>query len=222
MVIFNYSTDQHRFVSLVSNLFQVDALENLHIVQSKLVERSNLEWKDESSSEFHKLFYGKLSLGKNDAWTEIIETYDSFVKNEISKRIPGDFLVQKFPSFRVQLPNSRAINKWHFDSDKDHGHPEGEINVQIPLTVMYDTSATWIESVPGMQDFKPMNMIPGQYTIFNGNKCTHGNKSNNTGLTRVSFDFRVIRRETLEAQTTRNSATLGVKFAIGGYYKEVK
>jgi hypothetical protein len=222
MVTFNYSAEQYGFVRMVSELFQVDALESLHIAHSDLVERGNLEWKDESSSEFHKLFYGKLSLGKENAWTEIIEAYDSFVREEISKRISGDFLVQKFPSFRVQLPNSRANNKWHYDSDKDHGHPEGEINVQIPLTVMYDTSATWIESVPGMQDFKPMNMVPGQYTIFNGNKCTHGNKSNTTGLTRVSFDFRAIRRETLEAQITRNSATLGVKFAVGGYYKEVK
>ena len=32
----------------------------------------------------------------------------------------------------------------------------------------------------------------GQYCMFNGNKCTHGNKPNKTSLTRVSFDFRVI------------------------------
>lgn len=222
MVTFNYSTEQYRFVRLVSDLFQVDALENLHVVHSKIADSASLEWKDESSSEFHKLFYSKLSLGKDNAWTEIIETYESFVKNEITKCIPGNFVVQKFPSFRVQLPNSRAINKWHCDSDKDHGHPEGEINIQVPLTIMHDTSATWVESVPGMQYFEPMNMVPGQYTIFNGNKCIHGNKANTTGLTRVSFDFRAIRRETLDAQITRNSATLGVKFAIGGYYKEVK
>lgn len=222
MLTFSYSTEQYKFIKLVSDLFQVESLENLHIAHSKLSGRESSEWKEESSSEFHKIFYGRLNLEKEDAWTDIIETYESFVKNEVSKRVPGDFLFQKFPSFRVQTPNSKAINKWHYDSDKDHGHPEGEINIQIPLTVMHDTSATWIESLPGMRDFKPMNMFPGQYTIFNGNKCTHGNKENTTGLTRVSFDFRIIRREILEAQSTKNSATLGLKFAVGGYYKEVK
>ena len=222
MITYDYCTKQYNFISLVSDLFQVNALESLHTVQSKIANGSSIEWKDESSSEFHKLFYGRLSLDKDNVWSEIVDVYDSFVRDEVSKRVPGEFLVQKFPSFRVQLPNSRAINKWHCDSDKDHGHPEGEINIQIPLTVMYDTSATWIESVPGMHDFKPMNMVPGQYTIFNGNKCIHGNKTNTTGLTRVSFDFRIIRKETLAAQNTRNSATLGVKFTVGGYYKEVK
>lgn len=222
MITYDYCIKQYNFISLVSDLFQVNSLENLHTVQSKIANGSSIEWKDESSSEFHKIFYGRLSLDKDNMWSEIVDVYDSFVRNEVSKRVPGEFLVQKFPSFRVQLPNSRAINKWHCDSDKDHGHPEGEINIQIPLTVMHDTSATWIESVPGMHDFKPMNMVPGQYTIFNGNKCIHGNKTNTTGLTRVSFDFRIIRKETLAAQNTRNSATLGVKFTVGGYYKEVK
>jgi hypothetical protein len=219
MLTFDYSIEKYNFIKIVSDFFKVDPLENLHIFYSDI--DKNFEWKEESSSIFHKMFYEKLSLGNSNEWKEIVDVYDSFVKNELNKHIFGDFVVQKFPSFRIQLPNSKAINKWHFDSDEDHRHPEGEINIQIPLTVMHDSSATWIESIPGMKNFTPINMFSGQYTIFNGNKCTHGNKVNKTGLTRLSFDFRVIGREKLESQQTKMSATTKTKFSVGGYYKEI-
>ena len=31
-----------------------------------------------------------------------------------------------------------------------------------------------------------------EFIVFNGNKCIHGNKLNDTGKTRVSLDFRII------------------------------
>ena len=119
--------------------------------------------------------------------------------------------------------HAKAINKWHYDADKDHRHPDGEINIQIPLTVMYDSSATWIESIPGLKDFAPMEMFPEQFAIFYGNKCMHGNKTNETGLTRVSLDFRIINKAVLKEQETKlqSSATINTKFAVGGYYEEI-
>lgn len=224
MKIYEYNKNNYRFDEMLKDLFSVPALELMHVFHSGTSLNNSAEWREESDGRFHQLFYSKLNLrGPGKPWQEIIEVYDSFVKNEIRNKLndEADFLVQQFPSLRVQLPNSQAIHKWHFDSDVDHGHPTGEINIQIPLTVMYDTSATWIEAVPGMGKFTPMNMFPGQFAIFNGNKCTHGNKSNKTGLTRVSFDFRVIPKKTLEVQIPNKSATFGIKFSNGGYYKEL-
>jgi hypothetical protein len=45
-------------------------------------------------------------------------------------------------------------------------HPEWEINFQVALTDIYDTQATWVESVPGLKDFSPMEMKYGEYYIL--------------------------------------------------------
>jgi hypothetical protein len=224
MKIYDYDRNLYGFNRMLRELYNVPALEVIHLFVEDMSYKTSVEWKEESDGKLHQIFYSRLNLrDPKNVWQEMVNEYDSFVRNEVKNKLNSDveFLVQQFPSFRVQLPNSQAIHKWHYDSDVDHGHPTGEINVQIPLTMMYDTSATWIEPVPGMGTYTPMNMFPGQYAIFNGNKCTHGNKVNNTGLTRVSFDFRIIPKKTLESQSTSKSATLGVKFSNGEYYKEL-
>ena len=125
---------------------------------------------------------------------------------------------QAFPSFRVHIPNDQAIHKWHHDSDENHNHPDWEINFQVALTKMWDSNAMWLESVPGLGDFKPVEMEVGDYTIFYGNKCAHGNKENKTGKTRVSIDFRVLPYDKYDESSAKNSATAGTKFVIGQYY----
>lgn len=224
MKIYDYDKSLYGFDEMLKNLFEVPSLELIHLFHKDKISDENIQWKQESDGIIHQIFYSKLNLREpGGSWKEMIDSYDLFVKNEIKNKLNKnvEYLMQQFPSFRVQFPNSQAIHKWHFDSDSDHGHPTGEINIQIPLTIMYDTSATWIEPVPGMGTFIPMNMFPGQFSIFNGNKCTHGNKVNITGLTRVSFDFRIIPKNTLEAQVPNKSATFGMKFSNGGYYKEL-
>jgi ectoine hydroxylase-related dioxygenase (phytanoyl-CoA dioxygenase family) len=124
------------------------------------------------------------------------------------------------PSFRVHLPDDKAIHKWHYDSDKDHLHPEWEINFQIALTDMIGTRATWVEVVPGFKNYVPMEMTYGEYYVFNGNKCTHGNKENISGKTRVSFDFRILPKDKYNP-TAKKSVTAKKKFLLGEYYKEV-
>ena len=128
------------------------------------------------------------------------------------------FVYQAFPSFRVHIPNDQAIHKWHHDSDEHHNHPDWEINFQVALTKMWDSNAMWLESVPGLGDFKPVEMEVGDYTIFYGNKCAHGNKENKTGKTRVSMDFRVLPYDKYDESSAKNSATAGTKFVIGHYY----
>jgi hypothetical protein len=151
---------------------------------------------------------------------ELEESFKQFIKNEVAPLFQEDILHQYMPSFRVHLPGDKAIHKWHYDSDEDHKHPSWEINFQIPLTDTYETQSIWIESVPGLRDFNPMNMKVGQYAIFDGNRCMHGNKENETNLTRVSFDFRVIPSSRYE-NNTKESVTTSKKFIEGEYYRRV-
>tara|TARA_R110000765_G_scaffold418200_1_gene521472 strand:+ start:660 stop:1418 length:759 start_codon:yes stop_codon:yes gene_type:complete len=187
-VIKQYNSKVYPFQDIVAKLFNVDDLSKVHILDLELTKQEPLVQENEAETFFHKTFYGKL----NEGWKELTDTYESFIKNELSKHIKGSFVYQKTPTFRAHVPNQTAVSKWHYDSDPNHGHPDWEINIQIPLTVMRGTAATWVETVPGLGNYESMDMKYGEYVIFDGNRCTHGNYPNNTDKTRVSFDFRII------------------------------
>ena len=214
---YTYDTSKYKFKELIENHFNVNNLARLHDERRDLLPKEQLNFFTETKTKFHQHFYSKLREG----WNEIELAYENFIKNEITPMLNFKFIYQSFPSIRFHIPNDQAIHYWHYDSDKDHMHPEWEINFQIALTDMYDTQATWIESVPGLGDFSPMEMTYGDYYAFDGNKCIHGNKVNISGSTRVSFDFRIIPYDRY-ATTEVFSATKGKKFVIGDYYKEVK
>jgi len=212
-----YNINNYGFAEMVRSLFDVDNLESLHELDLSLTNAILLDQASEAETFFHQKFYERL----NQDWTEIKRAFESFVKNEVSPLFNQDFLFQKFPSFRVQVPNQTAVSKWHYDSDLDHGHPDWEINFQIALTEMKETSATWVETVPGLNDFNPMNLNVGEFAIFNGNKCRHGNKPNRTEQTRVSLDFRVLPIDRYDENTEKTSY-YGNKFVDGGYYKRFR
>jgi hypothetical protein len=67
------------------------------------------------------------------------------------------------------------------------------VNFYVPLTTIGGTSALFMESSPGAEDWHP---IVGNYAEvvkhFAGAVCAHWTAENKTGLTRVSLDFRLI------------------------------
>jgi ectoine hydroxylase-related dioxygenase (phytanoyl-CoA dioxygenase family) len=217
MIKVKYNTSKYKFSEMVKDLFQVTDLQYLHLERKDLHPNDILVFDNESKTKYHNKFYQKM----NSHWPALKNSYDLFIKNEITKYVKEDFIYQYMPSFRIHLPNDKAIHKWHYDSDSDHLHPEWEINFQVALTDMYNTQATWVESVPGLKNFKPMEMCYGEFYIFNGNKCTHGNKENTSGKTRISFDFRVLPKNKYNP-TSKESVTAKKKFLLGEYYREVK
>jgi hypothetical protein len=174
------------------------------------------EWIKEADTKFHKCFYSFLNSDKGSV---IFDWYYSFIENCVSGWFDESFLYQKSPSFRIHLPNLQAIQKWHYDSDKDHGHPLWEINFHVPITDCFGSNAIWIESVPGLRDYSPIELNTNQYAIFDGNRCMHGNKLNKTGCTRISFDFRIIPFRSYNKDIIKHSATTKRKFIIGEYYE---
>ena len=179
-----------------------------------LLPEEELKFENEASTKFHKIFYEKL----NNNWTEFEELYECFIKNEISKLFSDNCFYQYLPSYRVQIPNEKAIHKWHFDT-KDHKHPDGEINFCLAITKMENTTAIWAETSPGKKDFFPMEIDYGQYFNFNGNKCTHGNKINTSENVRISFDFRILPKSRYFLNEKTTSVTSKKKFIVGEYYK---
>lgn len=174
----------------------------------------------DTDSLYHKIFYDKLRSG----FPEFIELYEKFVKEVICPLFEEEeyLIYQKSPSFRVNQPGGKAVYVAHCDGDSLHKHPSGEINVYLPLTKSYDTNSIYIESIPGLGDYKPMNMEFGEILMFYGNKLRHFNKLNETNETRCSFDFRVIPPVNYDDSYSLESATMKNKFVIGGYYKTIK
>ena len=213
---FNYNLNEFPFRRLLEKLYKVKKIEKIHNIKPHLMPKEKIVFPKEVSTKLHSIFYKKL----NNNWIEFYKLYEKFIKNEISKIIKEPFLYQYMPSFRVQYPNEKAVTKWHFDSDKDHLHPDGEINFCIPLTNMRNSTAVWSESKPGKKDFFPMNAKLGQYYIFNGNKCTHGNKVNISNSVRFSFDFRVLPKSKYNSQKFNISLNSKRAFAKGSYYMD--
>ena len=215
--ILKYDKQRYKFTQEIEKIFNVSDLTLLHKHRHELFPDYELGFHNEVKTDYHKLFYSVLNDETKNH--DIKKAYRLFIEEVVSPFFSQSFCYQGFPSFRVHLPDKKAVNKWHYDSDKDHKHPEGEINFQIALTDSANTQAMWIETVPGLKDFFPVNLKKDEFVIFNGNKCTHGNKPNETDLTRVSMDFRVLPLERYDPESNKASAEKGTKFVVGSYYK---
>lgn len=188
----------------------------LHEVRRDLLPSAQLTSETETKTLFHEAVYSHV---KSEAGGTLLQTYQKFITDVIASMVKDPFLYQSFPTFRIQLPNQMAVHRWHSDSDANHGHPEWEINFQIAITDIADVQATWIESVPGLGDFRPMTMAAGEFVAFDGNRCLHGNVLNTSGRTRVSLDFRILPQSRYQpAPLPRAGITSRRRFIIGEYY----
>ena len=209
-----YNPDDYKFTKIVTDLFEIE-LNNLHTKAENTYELFTTVGKD-SNTEFHKCFYKYL----NDNGNEIKEEYTKFINNVVLPFLDlEEVLVQKFPSFRVQLPNNLAVVINHYDSDNIHQHPTGEINFIHALTDMYDTNTVYVEKMPLLDEYEPILLKAGETICFNGNKCKHHNKINNTGKTRVSWDFRVLPLNYYKEDNIGRTASTNKKYIENSYYQ---
>ena len=223
-ILKNYTTRIYPFASILEKLFNINSIEYLHQkIDSK--DEFNADLGKDSESFYHKLFYKEIK----NINSSLRETWEIFINNEIKSHFPYEktLIIQKLPNIRIHIPNGLAIKRWHCDSDKDHKHPIGELNCVMPFTKMHDTNSLWRESCANKSDFKPFNLNYGEIVYWNGNTCIHGNKVNNTETTRVSFDFRIFFKDKYEKYISNtgsdfySTATMGTKFLLGEYYKEI-
>lgn len=210
----DYNPNDFKFIKLVSELFDCE-LNYLHNQANTQYEIFTTIGKD-SDTEFHRKFYNKL----NNNWTEIKEEYSRFITNVVLPFLDlEEALVQKFPSFRVQLPNNVAVVVNHYDSDTLHQHPTGEINFIYALTDMFDTNTVYVEKMPLLEEYEPILLKAGETICFNGNKCKHHNKINQTGKTRVSWDFRILPLNYYKENNDGTSASTNQKYIEKSYYE---
>lgn len=224
-----YSSEKYDFQGVMRKVLGLPEDYDLRYAH-KLVEDSakwdQIRFQNDTSTDFHKRYY------KSPHYQEMVELYQRFVKEAILQ-YAGDekeYIVQKEPSFRIHIPNNTALGKRDDDTDDerigfhcdgDYNHPSTEINFMITVTGQSDTNSCYVESLPGKEDFHPININYGEVFRFYGNRCRHFNKKNKTEFSRISLDFRVIPASKYVEQES-SAIHSGRKFAVGGYYMRME
>ena len=65
----------------------------------------------------------------------------------------------------------------------------------------------------------PMECDYGEFYIWNGANLRHGNKVNETGVSRVSVDFRILPYHKYNPENNKKSVAAGRSFTLGDYYE---
>lgn len=97
---------------------------------------------------------------------------------------------QAFPCLRMIQPGEFSIGP---HSDVVYGHHPCSVNFYVPLTRIGGSSALFLESRMGSEDWHPIQSEDiGHIKYFSGATCLHWTSENKTDESRVSLDFRLI------------------------------
>jgi hypothetical protein len=204
MQILRYSTKTYPLARIVTDLFGVDALINLHHLWPRD------EATGDSDTKAHAHFYEGFDSYVSGA-------YEDFLRGMILPMYHGDepICVQQRPTFRVHYPGATAVREFH--TDAEYHHQTGVLNYWLPLTPCSGNNSLWVESIPGLGDYMPVVAQVGEFVQFNAVQLKHGNMPNDTSFTRVSMDFRVV-----PASQYRDNWKVSVANAtplrLGGYF----
>jgi len=147
---------------------------------------------------------------------KFINTYRKliyFLENEIFKE---KIIFQKRPTLRIQLHETISVGGYH--RDHDYGHPKESINFWLPFCNTKKTNTLWIESKKNLNDFRPKKVKYGEILTFDSS-LKHGVELNKENLTRISMDFRIIRKKDYKNYKTFSPKNK-IRFNLGNYYDE--
>ena len=147
----------------------------------------------------HKIDGGKdklmEALCSNEQHVAFQSIFDSFVRQVCVPFFASKFdaleevYYQGFPCIRVIEPGDFSIGP---HADCSYGHHPLSLNFYLFLTPARDTSALFLESKVGAEDWHPLDGNFGEVKIFPGGILSHWTTENKTEFSRVSIDFRII------------------------------
>ena len=145
---YEYDLSEYPFVRMFQDLFQRKNLQEIHLDVKEKYEFFSEPGVD-SDTVLHRVFYDEMRKG----WPEFIQAYQRLIREVIAPIVGAkdELIYQKWPSFRVHLPNNVAVGGWH--KDGDYNHPSGEINFILAITKMFESNSTIAESEPGKNKF---------------------------------------------------------------------
>lgn len=205
---FDFDTVTYPFREKLTELYDINDLKLIHKDWSLSRNYDLLDnVKTDQNTLYHKHFYENIG-------DDFYEVYNSFIKNVIMPCFDESVLYQAIPTFRVHQPNNIAVAEFH--RDRDYSHSTHEVNVFLPLTTASGNATIWVESG---DDVIPMEAEYGQFWLWDGANLKHGNKLNDTGLSRVSIDFRVLPKSKYQP-TDKTSTSKNMKMIVGSYWND--
>jgi hypothetical protein len=183
--VFRYDTAQWDLRAIVSEFFDTTALETLHC---------DPRWNPhEQDLKLPHHFVTRNSWDVSKTLREaVIERSMPLIKSLVFDHI-ASFVgpirsCQPEAMMRVNFHGSRAILRFHRDSE--YGQRSNMVNIWLPVTRAYGSNSMYVESEPGLSDFKPVELEYGECLMFYGTEIVHGTLDNISGGTRISYDFR--------------------------------
>lgn len=186
-------------LSVIQEIFpQINELETIHLVLSS-------DQLSRIKTHFHKA-----SLRK-----QFMEMIDVFIEKNIPQRIDNkEYLIQRYPTLRIVEPNqTKNARRLPFHQGIWVGNGKGLRTVWIPLTKCYESNSMQIlpldisreitvksiEECWSLEKLEeecakhsfPVTLNYGQAHLF-FQEHLHGNFNNETDITRVSIDIRVL------------------------------
>ncbi len=186
--IHRYDLRTYNFPKIISDLIDMGDLDEITAeFEGERPEDDSSIYKNMERSKAYSRMYSALA---SEEGLKFYETFDRFIRDIIRPHYRDSIYYQKKPTHRILYADVSGVSRFH--RDRDYGHNVEEINFFVPLTKAFGTNTLWLESADGKEDFKPMELIPGEFLRFDGANLKHGAKVNTTGKTRVSFDFRIL------------------------------
>lgn len=198
--LFTYELGDFPFPSLVAETMGIDDLTQL------VADLPKRTWQTDQQSPWHAAFYAGF-----ERWQS---AYEWFVREVVAPRLDERCYYQRVPTFRVHLPGNVAVGEFH--TDAQYNHPMGEVSFWLPLTDAYGTCSVWIAD--DNEELRPVIAKPGEVVEFSAVERRHGNWVNETGRSRVSFDFRLLPTRMLPTTEGPPTKHTGLQFVPGGYY----
>lgn len=207
--ISTYSLEKFPFHLRVADMLGLVQLGQAH--ENSMLEPFLQVGRDQNTL-WHRRFYAAIN-------EDFRTLYRRFVVDEVLPGLDlGLIYVQHTPTFRVHLPGNLATGSFH--RDRDYGHFPESINIIVPLTSMYGTAGVWIEDPVSGATLTQIPLYVGDYLVFDGANRLHGSVPNETGWTRMSFDFRVLPQWAYK-ETSAKTIARGVPIRLGDYYMEI-
>ena len=206
---YSYNLDEYNFRHEIEKMFGTDQLERIHEIED--CDFGILDMETDQTTYLHKKFYEKVEE------TKFLDDYKKFLKDVILPHFNEDLLYQKIPTFRIQVPDNISVAEFH--NDKSYSHSPDEVNIFLPITEAKETYTIWSESQENLGDYSPMNAEYGEYYIWDGANLKHGNKINESNISRFSVDFRVLPFSKYDENNMQETITTKIKLKLGSYFE---
>ena len=206
---YSYNLDEYNFRQEIEKMFGTNQLERIHEIED--CDFGILDMETDNTTYLHKKFYEKVEQ------TNFLDDYKKFLKDVILPHFNEDLLYQKIPTFRIQVPDNISVAEFH--NDKSYSHSPDEVNIFLPITEAKETYTIWSESQENLADYSPMNAEYGEYYIWDGANLKHGNKINESNISRFSVDFRVLPFSKYDETNMQETITTKIKLKLGSYFE---